>query len=231
LGIKLENAPSIREAIVASGLNWGVRLGALTADTGEVVTHKAVIRESDSKILGVVGGTYQPLQNTDAFNFFEPLVESQQVKVETAGSLHGGRKIWVLAKLNRKEIEIVKGDVVERHLLLSNSHDGSMAIRVGFTPIRVVCANTLGWAHRDKDSRLIRVYHYSKAVENLNAIQQSINIADQKFQMTAEAYQELAKRSCNKSDLEQLVEVVFYPGKISRQRRERPEEKLRPQDE
>jgi len=178
LGVKLDNPPTALEAIRLAGLDWQVTLeplwtrGTLSHD-GQMQQAPvfATVRTSDRRILGVVGPQYRPLQNTEAFAFFEPFLDTGQASIETAGSLSGGKRVWVLAKLNRAPLEIAPGDDVEKFLLLSNNHDGTLAIRVGFTPIRVVCQNTLSMAHRSDASQLIRVRHSQHVRENLAAVQ------------------------------------------------------------
>ena len=118
-------------------------------------------------MLGVVGPRYTILQNQDAFKWFQPFLEAKEAALHTAGSLRGGSRIWVLAKLNREPLVIAQGDEVEKYLLLSHSHDGSLAVRVGFTPIRVVCQNTLSMAHNADASKLIRFKHTKDIHENL----------------------------------------------------------------
>src|SRR4029077_9765938 len=114
LGVKLDAAPSTAEAIKAAGLNWEVGLKNLLTVDGEAVSHKATYRVSDGRILGVVGPAYKPIQNSLAFSWFDPFVESGEASIETAGSLRNGQRVWVLAKLNREPSEIVKGDAVEK---------------------------------------------------------------------------------------------------------------------
>ena len=87
------------------------------------------------------------LQNRDAFKWFQPFLDAKEAALHTAGSLREGSRIWVLAKLNRDPLVIAPGDEVEKFVLLSHGHDGSLAVRVGFTPIRVVVPNTLALAH------------------------------------------------------------------------------------
>jgi phage/plasmid-like protein (TIGR03299 family) len=97
-----------------------------------------------------------PLQNDQAFQFFDPFVSSGLVTLETAGSLREGKRVWILARIaENSDVGIVGDDIVRKYLLLSNSHDGTTAVRVGFTPIRVVCANTLAMAVRNGQSQLI----------------------------------------------------------------------------
>ena len=133
-----------KRACVKAGLDWEVELTPLvTADTQAKVQHKAVRRNTDGRILGVVGPKYHALQNRAAFQWFQPFLEAKEAALHTAGSLQEGSRIWVLAKLNRDPLVIAPGDEVEKFVLLSHGHDGSLAVRVGFTPIRVVCATRL----------------------------------------------------------------------------------------
>src|SRR5678815_2693601 len=156
LGTVLPNAPSIEDAIVCAGLDWTVKLAplAIVAD-GRPVDHCATVRESDDSILGVVGPGYVPLQNREAFAWFQPMVESGAVTLEAAGSLREGRRIWILGRCADSSADIVPGDEVRQYLLLAHGHDGSLAIRVGFTSVRVVCANTLRASLESDESALV----------------------------------------------------------------------------
>tara|TARA_R100001460_G_scaffold102959_1_gene147913 strand:- start:9184 stop:9984 length:801 start_codon:yes stop_codon:yes gene_type:complete len=107
----------------------------------------AVVRDIDNSCLGVVGSKYTPVQNRDAFTFMDNIVDSGEAKYETAGSLYDGRHIWILMNLSNVEgIEQVDGDKIVPYVLLTNSHDGTSALKVVTTPVRVVCSNTLRMA-------------------------------------------------------------------------------------
>lgn len=215
LGKRLETPPTTREAIVMAGLDWEVALKTLVIqENQQEVGWNATVRSTDGSILGVVGPTYKPLQNVEAFNFFDPFVESGAATLETAGSLKNGRRVWVLAKAAGDPIEIVKNDAVERFILLSNSHDGTLAVRVGFTPIRVVCNNTLGMAHSDGASKLLRVRHTKKAVETLEQIREIMDLMNQEFVATAEQYKSLAKLRVDEKTLKEYVRLVFNPKAV-----------------
>ncbi len=193
-----------------AGLDWTVELVPLvTADTQAQVDHRAVRRTSDSKVLGVVGPRYAPLQNRDAFGWFTPFLDAREAALHTAGSLRGGSRIWVLAKLNRDPLVIAQGDEVEKFILLSHGHDGSLAVRCGFTPVRVVCANTLAMAHGSDASKLIRVRHTEDVLENLANIREVMDLANAEFEATAEQYRLLARKSINQADLRRYVKKVF----------------------
>jgi phage/plasmid-like protein (TIGR03299 family) len=193
-----------------SGLNWQVELTPLvTADTQAKVAHRAVRRRSDGRVLGVVGPRFCVLQNRDAFAWFQPFLEAREAALHTAGSLRGGSRVWVLARLNRDPLVIAQGDEVEKYLLLSHGHDGSLAVRVGFTPVRCLCANTLALAHRSNASKLIRVRHRGDVVGNLAAIREIVDAANQEFEATAEQYRLLARKDINQADLRKYVKRVL----------------------
>jgi phage/plasmid-like protein (TIGR03299 family) len=198
------------KACTKAGLNWDVELVPLvTADTQAKVDHRAVRRKTDGRILGTVGARYCPLQNKDAFAWFQPFLAAKEASLNTGGSIRQGSRIWVLAKLNRSPIVVAAGDEVEKFILLSHSHDGSLAVRVGFTPIRVVCANTLAMAHGADASKLIRLKHTKELHENLANIRQIMDAADAEFTASAEKYMLLARKSISQADLEKYVRLVF----------------------
>lgn len=204
----------IPTAIAAAGLDWQVRLQPLhmTYDGEDMpVPGYATVRDSDRSVLGVVGQTYKPLQNRDAFNWFQPFLDAGEATLEAAGSLRGGKRVWVLAKLNRDPIEVVKGDEVRKYALLSNGHDGTLAIRAGFSGIRVVCANTLAQAHGDEGSKLLRIRHTNRAVKTLEEVREIMNLADREFTASAEQYKSLARKGVSVEDLKSYVRKVFAP--------------------
>jgi phage/plasmid-like protein (TIGR03299 family) len=213
LGTRFIEAPPLSEAIVAAGLDWKVGTKPLFTADGTPVPAKATIRESDNSILGVVGPTYKPLQNLEAFNFFAPFIDQKLATIETAGSLREGKRVFILAKLALDPTTIVKGDDIEKYVLLSNSHDGTLAVRVGFTPIRVVCNNTLQIAHNDQASKLIRVRHSGNIVQNLENLREVMNLANQQFEASAEQYRFLATKQINSLDLAKYVKLIFADPK------------------
>jgi phage/plasmid-like protein (TIGR03299 family) len=209
LGAKINAAPTTEEGIIKSGLNWAVRLDSLYTTDGAQVDAYATRRVEDGKILGVVGPNYRVLQNRDAFKFFDPFLAAGEAELDTAGSLQGGKRLWVLAKIKRGIADVVPGDPVESHILLSNSHDGTLSVRVGFTPIRVVCANTLHAAHKDGESRLIRIKHTQSMGENLAAVRDVMDAARNQFAATVHQYRRLANKDINGADVKKYIRQVF----------------------
>lgn len=211
LGSVINEAPTIQEGITLAGLAWDVVVQSLLRPDNTNVDDfaKVFVRSDTNATLAVVGPNTHPLQNSHAFDFFQPFLDNKECSLETAGSLDEGRKIWVMAKIQRPNSEIVKGDEVVKFVLLSNSHDGTTAVRVGYTPIRVVCANTLAMAHADKASKLIRVRHSKEVKNNVDNIRDIMNVADEAFEATAEQYRFLASRQINQADLRKYVKLVF----------------------
>lgn len=146
IGKIVAEAPTSADALHLAGLDWRVKqTDVLSAETGEVITgYKANVRDTDSSVLGIVTDRYKIVQNVDAFAFTDVLVnDGNDVHYETAGSLRGGRTVWLLAKLPKTELA---GDEVEQYVCFANTHDGTGAVRVCVTPVRVVCNNTLNFA-------------------------------------------------------------------------------------
>ena len=143
-GVCVETALSSQEALQASGLDWNViQRPIMTSAYEPILGYKANIRDTDNKVLGVVSDRYRVVQNAEAFAFTDALL-GEGVKYETAGSLQEGRRIWLLAKLPDRYI--IEGEQIAPYLVFSSSHDGSGAIKVAMTPVRVVCQNTLNMA-------------------------------------------------------------------------------------
>ena len=165
LGVVLEEYPkSIDEALAKAGLGWKVTHGDVlvvkapewTDDFGikhpaELIPakgFKANLREDTGEVLGIVSDEYEVVDNRAAFAFLDALISSD-LHFETAGSLWGGRRVWVLARL--PEFVELGGDRSATYVYVANSHDGSMAVTAAATPIRIVCANTLGAALRQAE--------------------------------------------------------------------------------
>ena len=144
LGTKVLEAPDSEGALIAAGLNWSVIQEPIFTRGNEAIRgYKANIRDSDRRVLGVVTDRYKVIQNHEAFAFTDELL-GQGVRYETAGSLQDGKKVWLLAHMPHEYI--ISGERISPYLLFSNTHDGSGAIKVALTPIRVVCNNTLNLA-------------------------------------------------------------------------------------
>ena len=156
-----ENAVTAEEAIKAANMEWEVSLHPIYsgfAEMKEVDDFKAVIRQDTGDVLGVRKQKYTPYQNKDAFKVLDPFIGEGKAVWHTAGVLGKGERIWILAKLSG-QLEVTKNDVIDKYFLLTNSHDGSTGIKLMFTPIRVVCQNTLQMALVSGQYSIMNIKH------------------------------------------------------------------------
>ena len=209
LGTEINQDVGFWEAFQLAGLDWQVDTKPLFTSSGEKVSHRAAYRVSDDRILGIVGKRWTPLQNRDAFEIFEPMVDAGDLKIHTAGSLRNGERIWALCQINQDNSEVVAGDEIAKFVLLSNGHDGKLAVHFGFTPIRVVCANTEAMARNSAASKLIRVRHNRFVKRNVQDVRDVMNLANQEFEASAEVYRYLASKSINTQDLQSYIKIVL----------------------
>ena len=143
---------------------WNVRTQALQTtpmlsadgvDVLPVADHFATVRTNPvtgrPDVLGVVGRGYTPIQNEEHAELLDTLVDESGAHFETAGSVKGGRQVFLTMKL--PETMLIGGiDAVDMYIVACNSHDGTSAFRLLISPVRVVCANTLSLAIRRAQS-------------------------------------------------------------------------------
>jgi phage/plasmid-like protein (TIGR03299 family) len=221
LGVTLSEAPrSAEEALRLAKLDWTVLREPMFLASGKRVSisgavgedregdHAAIVREDTQEILGVVGPKYQPLQNAQMGKLFDPLIQDGTIQVETCGSLFNGRRVWMLAAFRSGSMMIEQGDEVKKYLLLAHGHDGSLAVRFGFTPIRVVCHNTMSMAVGKGQTGLVRCLHTQNLEANLQVLRDSIIVAERQFELTAEQYRTLASRGVSRADLRNYARIV-----------------------
>lgn len=170
--------------IQAAELDWTVHVNpnlfvSVGGDQHEVVTHHAVVRNTDQKILGIVGPRYRPVQNREVFDFAEAFAGEAGVRFETAGSLRGGRVVFALGKLQDR-IKFFGNDYYDKYLLLTNAHDGSRSFTLKFTTVRVVCANTLAAALRSSDDEF-RMRHVSNVSRLVQEARRASGIMDDAY--------------------------------------------------
>lgn len=210
LGKKLPLEVTSAEAIKHAGLDWTVNKVQMktTFDNRLVPDFYAAQRTSDGAVLGVVGERYKHIQNVDAFNFFDSIVGAGKAVYHTAGSLQGGKRVWILAKLPG-DIVVGKDDVTEKFLLLSNSHDGSSPLFAFFTPIRVVCQNTLNAALSKKGDKGISIRHTTSVEERMKEAENILSAAAEHYDVFGQLAQYLATKQFNTKQLTSLVNTLF----------------------
>jgi len=161
LGTKVPNDLTPAQMLEAAGLDWSVeKIPAFAKVGGKNVNigQSALVRSSDNQILDVVSNDWNPVQNAEAFDFFNEFVAAGDMEMHTAGSLRDGQIIWGLAKV-KESFELFKGDKIDSYLLFSNFHKYGFSTDVRFTPIRVVCNNTLTLSLNSKVERMAKVSH------------------------------------------------------------------------
>jgi phage/plasmid-like protein (TIGR03299 family) len=215
IGTAVEREVTAVDALKLAGLDWQVRRALVF--TGAGIVQRAVerawatVRMSDGKPLGIVGERYVPVQNDQAFAFFDDIVGAGQAIYHAAGALDGGRKVWILAKLPGDILIREARDVVERYLLLVNSHDGSTALRMLMTPIRVVCQNTLSIALRQGAADGIAIRHTASATARLDEARRALGLAHHYYDEFASEVDRLACASYSDAQMKALVESLL-PG-------------------
>ena len=206
LGVKVDHALSSEEALVAAGLDWEVVQKELfTGDYRPVPGYFANVRDTDNKVLGVVTSRYKIVQNREAFAFTDELL-GKGVKYETAGSLREGKKTWILAKLP-KTYRMAE-DKIMPYLVFSNTHDGSAAIKVAMTPIRVVCSNTLNLALSRAD-RIWSCNHTGDMEMKLEDARRTLFMAEDYMNELSKEADKLTARKVTDAEVEEYIKLLL----------------------
>ena len=222
LGTELDNPATSAEAIAAAKLDWKVECHPLTTEIPAVegvrkhpkkitIPEKyCTVRVDKGVPLGIVGRLYTPLQNSEAFSFFDSVVGEKLAMYHVAGSLGIGETIWILAKLPN-DIRIVgTDDITHKYLLLTNKHDGTMSLRMFFTPIRVVCQNTLSAALSvRKAGEGIALRHFPDIHKKAEFARKTLGMAINYYDDLSEAFNALARFEVSESWLTDYVEAVM----------------------
>ncbi len=206
LGVRVESALSSEEALKQSGLNWNVIQRPIMTDAHDPIPgYKANIRDSDNRVLGVVTDRYKVVQNAEAFAFTDALL-GEGVRYETAGSLQNGRKIWLLAKLPDKYI--IEGEQIDPYLVFSSSHDGSGAIKVAMTPVRVVCQNTLNIA-LSTAKRCWSTIHVGDLAAKMDEAYNTLLLAEKYMGKLGTEFSRLSKLKLSDSKVMEYIDLLL----------------------
>lgn len=206
LGTRVMEAPSSKEALGLAGLDWKVVQEPVYTQAEELIEgYKANVRDTDRKVLGVVTNRYRIIQNEEAFGFTDALL-GEGVRYETAGSLQGGRKVWLLARLPHEYI--ISGERISPYLVFSNAHDGSGAVRVALTPIRVVCNNTLNLA-LSTAKRSWSMMHTGNVQEKLEEAKDTLFRAEAYMDSLGKEFDELRKKKLTDKQVMDYIEILL----------------------
>jgi len=218
LGTQCEGLMTSAEAIKLGKLDWGVDVVNIRPvyPASEIVTTsaanrwRATIRADTGAMLGVVSSRYKPIQNVDAFTFFDSVVQEKLAMYEVVGALGAGETIWMLAKLPG-EIRITgTDDISHKYLLLTTRHDGQSSLRMFFTPVRVVCQNTLTNAlYSRESSKGIRVHHFGDLPKQVAEARKLLGLVNLRFQRLEEVYNAMSRLAIDDSWLTQYVNSLL----------------------
>ena len=206
LGTNVMEAPDSEGALIAAGLNWNViQEPIFTGENEPIRGYKANIRDSDRRVLGVVTDRYKVIQNHEAFAFTDELL-GQGVRYETAGSLQDGKKVWLLAHMPHEYI--ISGERISPYLLFSNTHDGSGAIKVALTPIRVVCNNTLNLA-LSTAKRSWSMVHTGDIRSKMQEARDTLFMAERYMDELGKEFEALRLKKLSDQKVMQYIEVLL----------------------
>lgn len=206
LGTRVITAPTSKEALELAGLNWQVVQEPIYTETEELIEgYKANVRDSDRRVLGVVTDRYKVIQNEEAFAFTDELL-GEGVRYETAGSLQGGRKVWMLAHMPHEYI--ISGERISPYLVFSNTHDGSGAIKVALTPIRVVCNNTLNLA-LNTAKRSWSMIHTGDIKEKMQEAKDTLFMAEKYMDALGKEFETLRMKSMTDAKVMEFIEELL----------------------
>ena len=220
LGTIVEENLTAKEAIKAAGMDWQVEKRPVLFEktvgkvkTTEAVEDQFVVVRTDSQVpLGVVGKVYTPLQNREAFGFVDGIVGTKEAHYETAGVLGRGEKVWVMAKMNGI-IRIGKtDDTIEKYLLCSNSHNGTMRVSLAVTSVRVVCANTLRIALKEANSKgdIFTIRHSSQMHSKVDEAREALGIIQKQFADFGELANRLAEVKINTKKFQSFLDQLGF---------------------
>ena len=212
LGVRLDGPATAAEAIEAAGLGWNVEtrpVYVMNLDEGfvKIEGKSAIVRSDTEETFGIMGSGYQPVQNNEAFSFFDKTIAQGEAVYHTAGSLYGGKRIWILAKLP-EDIKVLPGDTVQPYILLSNSHDGSQALRMQITPIRVVCWNTLSVALRGGGAFYAK--HTRNVMTKAAEAREVLGLAHAYYEMFARTIDKLVNTRMTVFDQQRYFQQVYH---------------------
>ncbi len=228
LGVKVEDNLTPDEMLVAAGLDWTVSKRHLfthsepsVENSKEVIPvndYYVLVRDSDNKTFGPCGPKFVPSQNADAFKFFEKFTSVGDMSMDTAGALKGGEQVWGLAKIN-DGFTLPGDDRVLGYLLVSVSHKWGKANEIRFTPIRVVCNNTLTYALADKTRPSFKMPHLTALdAEVFKSAEEALGIAGDRMKDFKESAEFLSSKNYTSQNVVSYISELFQPELLEQQK-------------
>jgi phage/plasmid-like protein (TIGR03299 family) len=210
LGVKVSNDLTPEQMLKAAGLDWTVDPVELFAEVGDrrlPTGHRALVRSSDQRVLDVITDDWNPVQNAEAFDFFNDFVAAGDMEMHTAGSLKDGKIVWALAAV-KESFELFGGkDKVDAYLHFTNPHSYGQSIDVRFTPIRVVCNNTLTLSLNTKSKNMVKVSHRREFDGDM--VKEALGVAKDKLAKYKEMAEYLSKKRYTNESVVDYFKRVF----------------------
>lgn len=209
LGQVVEGMLTAQEAIKKALMDWIVTLEPVFVNGKKFEDGKAVVRGDNGYILSIVGNRYETIQNHEAFSFFDDVVGSGQAIYETAGSLAGGKKIWIMAKLKGSLfLDSRPEDETHKYVLLVSSHDGSSSLMMMIVSVRVVCHNTLSIALNGA-TNMIKIRHTRNYESKKGEAMKALNLCNAYFDNLQEVMNELDRQAMTRADMVTFSEKLL----------------------
>ena len=222
LGNQVSDALTPEEMLVAAGLDWTVsRRQIFTTQEKDPTSDNSLkandwgllVRDSDNQIFGPCGKNYIPLQNHEVFTFFDKFVKAGHMKMETAGSLDGGRQVWGLAAINQGFV-LPGGDEVNGYLLLSQPHVWGKSLNIMFTPIRVVCNNTLTQALGQAGERFTMSHIRQFDADVIAKAESALGLASNQLETFKQVSELLTRVQYEEQKVRKFIANLFQPQLI-----------------
>ena len=193
-----------------AGLNWSVdKVPAYVDYNGQKIDtgKQALVRSTDGRVLTMISEDWEPVQNQQAFEFFDDFIREGDMEMHTAGSIRMGNMVWALAKV-KESFSLFKGkDTVESFLLFSNPHEYGKSIDIRFTPIRVVCNNTLTLSLSQKSDMMVRLNH--RRAFNADQVKETMGIAKSKLTQYKDMATFLAGKKYTPENVVNYFKTIF----------------------
>lgn len=175
LGNIVSEALTAKEAIKETRMDFEVEKQPIFTANKEIKDKVAIVRTDNQDVLGITTPKYKIIQNVEAFSFFDTVVGEGQAIYHSAGVLGKGERIWILAKLPN-DIVLGAEDKIEKYLCLTTTHDGKNSLRAYFTPVRVVCQNTLNQSMSDAKNG-ISIRHFGNIMHKVDEAREILGIS------------------------------------------------------
>lgn len=203
--VDISSTKTVEDALILADLNWKVESKNIYDENGNAYDkYRANVRNTDGRLLGVVTDKYNIVQNKDAFNFVDGLVD-EGFEFDRAGQFRGGKSIWVMGKLPQSKI---LGDDISNNVVFVNSHDGSSGVKVMMTPIRIICSNMMNYALREAD-RIWATKHTGNIYTKLEEAKYTLGLVNKYMEELEKEADRLAGIKITEVQIEEIFDKLF----------------------